>query len=124
MKVDLSISYYYDHIMLKEFNLKKLQESVHELATKFNFYWSNYVQYVHLVEEVAELGEALTVKEGDRASGSGESALADHDDLQEEFGDVLFTVCELANQLDIDLEKAMNYTFKRYENKLKKLKGC
>jgi NTP pyrophosphatase (non-canonical NTP hydrolase) len=107
--------------MHKEISLKRLQEEVHDLAMKFNFNWSNYVQYVHLVEEVAELGEALTVKEGDRTAGSGESALADHNDLLEEFGDVLFTVCELANQLDIDLNKAMEYTFKRYEAKLEKL---
>ncbi|MEI7578527.1 MAG: MazG nucleotide pyrophosphohydrolase domain-containing protein [bacterium] len=102
-------------------NLPQLQKDVHEVAMKFKFNWSNYVQYVHLVEEVAELGEALTVHLGDRKSGSGESALADHADLQEEFGDVLFTVCELANQLDIDLVAAMNYTFKRYQGKLEKL---
>ena len=71
-------------------SLSELQKEVKEWAEKFNFRWSNYVQYIHLVEEVAELGEALTVQRGDRKAGPGESALADHSDPKEELGDVLF----------------------------------
>lgn len=54
--------------------LKQYQKEVSELVKQFNFNWSLYVQYIHLVEEVGELGEALTVKEGDRQVGSGEKA--------------------------------------------------
>ena len=104
-------------------SLTELQKEVKECAEKFNFGWSDYVQYIHLVEEVAELGEALTVQAGDRKAGSGESALADHTDPKEELGDVLFTVMQLANQLNVNLDEVMQKTFIRYEKKLENLKN-
>jgi len=102
--------------------LEQYQKEVAELVKQFNFNWSTYVQFIHLVEEVGELGEALTVKEGDRQAGSGEKAQADHGDNEEEFGDVLFTLMELANKYNISLSKMMEDTFKRYEVKLQKIK--
>ncbi len=100
-----------------------LQKEVQECVEKFNFNWTNYVQYIHLVEEVAELGEALTVHQGDRKAGSGENALADHHDTREELGDVLFNVIQIANQLNLNLDEVMEETFARYEEKLKRLKN-
>ena len=102
--------------------LKDYQKKVKELAKKFNFNWSNYVQYIHLIEEVGELGEALTVHKGDRKAGSGEKALADHNDLEEEFGDVIFTLLELGNQLNFDLTATLEKSFERYTKKLNRLK--
>ena len=104
-------------------SLTEYQTVVQNVAEQFNFNWSNYVQYIHLVEEVAELGEALTVHQGDRAAGSGEKAQADHADPKEELGDILFTVIQLANQLGVNLEEVMDETFQRYDKKLKKLKS-
>jgi len=98
------------------------QKEVEEIVRKFNFNWSKYVQYIHLIEEVGELGEALTVKEGDRKSGSGEKAHADHGNIEEEFGDVLFTLMELANKYNISLTEVIEDTFKRYQKKLEKIK--
>ena len=103
--------------------LKDYQIEVNKQAKEFNFNWSNYVQFIHLVEEVGELGEALTVRKGDRKAGKGENALSDHNDLEEEFGDVLYTLLELGNQLNFDLSTALEKTFVRYNNKLNKLKG-
>jgi len=102
--------------------LEQYQKEVFELVKKFNFNWSTYVQYIHLVEEVGELGEAITVEEGDRKAGSGEKAQADHGNIEEEFGDVLFSLIELANKYNISLSKVMEDTFKRYEVKLQKIK--
>lgn len=101
--------------------LGQYQKEVAELVKKFNFNWSTYVQYIHLTEEVGELGEALTVKEGDRRSGSGEKAQADHGNIEEEFGDVLFTLMELSNKYNVSLSKVMEDTFIRYQNKLQKI---
>lgn len=100
--------------------LEQYQKEVVELVKKFNFNWSKYVQYIHLVEEIGELGEAITVKEGDRKAGSGEKAQADHGDIEEEFGDILFTLMGLSNKYNISLSKVMEDTFKRYEIKLQK----
>lgn len=103
--------------------LREYQLQVKEAAKKFNFNWSNYVQYIHLVEEVGELGEALTVQQGDRKSGSGENAEADHNNPKDEIGDVLFTVMELANNLNLDVSEILEETFSRYETKLKNLQS-
>jgi NTP pyrophosphatase (non-canonical NTP hydrolase) len=101
--------------------LDDIQKDVDKTIEDFNFNWSEYVQFTHLVEEVGELGEAITVKLGDRKSGSGESALADHDDIEEEIGDILFAILSIASMFRINASKAIEKTFKRYKRKLDKL---
>ncbi|OIO08196.1 hypothetical protein COW98_02155 [Candidatus Roizmanbacteria bacterium CG22_combo_CG10-13_8_21_14_all_35_9] len=64
--------------------LDEYQKAVKKIAQEFNFNWTIYVQFIHLVEEVAELGEALTVYNGDRKAGEEKAALADHSDIEEE----------------------------------------
>ena len=100
--------------------LDQYQKEVAEIIKKFNSNWSAYVQFIHLVEEVGELGEALTVKQGDRKGGSGKKALADHGDIEEEIGDILFSLIDLANRYSLSLDKIMGDTFKRYQKKLAK----
>lgn len=107
-------------IKMKNYNMKDFQREVDELFDKFPFSWSNYVHYIRLVEEVGELGEALTVFEGDRQAGSGEAAMAFHNDLTEEIGDVLFALVRVANKSNIDLDVAIDSARKRYNKKLKK----
>ena len=102
--------------------LNEYQKNVKKIAQEFNFNWTRYVQFIHLVEEVAELGEALTVFNGDRKAGKGEAALADHSNIEEELGDILFSVLELANQLKLDTSIVLDETFERYKEKLEKLK--
>lgn len=101
--------------------LEEYQKEVANIVKRFEFDWSSYIQYIHLVEEVGELGEALTVKEGDRQNGSGEKGQADHGNIEEEFGDVLFTLMELANKYNISLSDVMKDTLNRYQRKLEKL---
>lgn len=103
-------------------NLEQYQKEVAELVKRFNFNWSTYVQYIHLIEEIGELGESITVKEGVRQAGSGEKAQVDHGNIEEELGDVLFTLIELANKYNMSLSKVMEDTFKRYKNKLQNIK--
>ena len=98
--------------------IKTLQQQVRKVVNKFGFQWSDYVQYIHLVEEVGELGEALTVHLGDRQAGSGSEALADHADVKEELGDVFFNLLEIANRLDISMDEVYQETLQRYEKKL------
>ncbi|KKR72716.1 MAG: Nucleoside triphosphate pyrophosphohydrolase MazG [Candidatus Roizmanbacteria bacterium GW2011_GWB1_40_7] len=98
--------------------LRDYQKEVEELTIKFNFNWSTYVEFIHLVEEVGELGEALTVHHGDRQEGDGQQALADHNDIEEEIGDILFTLLALTNQLNIDSSNSLEKAFKRYKGKI------
>ena len=102
--------------------LDDYQNTVKKIAQEFNFNWTTYVQFIHLVEEVSEFGEALTVFNGDRKAGEGEAALADHSDIEEELGDILFTILELSNQLNLNTSMVLEKTFKHYETKLEKLR--
>ena len=106
---------------MQERGLDLYQKRTQEIVDGFRFNWPLYVQYIHLVEEVAELGEALTVRQGDRAAGSGEAALADHSDPREEIGDVLFSVLAVANLIGVSAPEALDRAFERYRGKLERL---
>ena len=78
---------------MNKLTLQKLQKKVKEWINLHGFKWSAYADYCHLVEEVGELGEALIVKHGEREPGDGALGLADHFNLEEEIGDVLYNNC-------------------------------
>jgi NTP pyrophosphatase (non-canonical NTP hydrolase) len=101
-------------------DLKLLQKDVKKWTDTKGFKWSAYAEFCHLVEEVGELGEALTVKHGEREAGSGSKGLADHSDMKEELGDVLFSLIVIANRFGIDLENCFNSTIRRYNKKIEK----
>lgn len=105
---------------MKNLTLKNAQKIVKEWIESKGSKWSAYAEYCHLVEEVGELGEALTVQQGERQPGSGEKGLADHHDMDEEIGDVLFSILVMANRLGIDAEACFNTTIERYNKKVEK----
>jgi NTP pyrophosphatase (non-canonical NTP hydrolase) len=107
---------------MKNFTLKQVQEISEKWINEKGFKWSAYAEYCHLVEEVGELGEALVVKHGERKPGPGEKGEADHWNLGEEIGDVLFSTIVLANRFNIDLEECFNKTIVRYDKKVEKRK--
>lgn len=94
--------------------LKQAQKITKDWIGKKGFKWSAYAAYCHLVEEVGELGEA----HGEREAGSGELGYADHSDMEEELADVLFSIMDIANRYDIDLEESFKKTMKRYDKKV------
>ena len=98
--------------------LSELQKIIAEWVKKNNFGWSNYAAYCHLVEEVGELGESITVASGERKAGSGAQALADHTNVSEELGDVLFSLIDISNRYNIDLNKCFKNTIVRYNQKV------
>ncbi len=100
--------------------VEQIQKEIREWIRDKGFKWPLYVQYIHLVEEIGELGESLTVSQGDRKQGSGEKALADHDDVEEEIGDSLFALISIANELNLDIKKILDETFIRYDMKMKR----
>ncbi len=98
--------------------LKELQKQIKKWTDQKGFKWSSYAEYCHLVEEVGELGEALTVQHGERQAGSGNKGDANHSDMEEEIGDVLFSTIVIANRYKLDLEKVFDKTIKRYDKKI------
>ncbi len=64
-------------------------------------YFSELTNMALLTEEVGELARIIAGKYGDRSPKKGEKH-----DLGEEMADVLFVLLCLANQCDVDLQKA------------------
>lgn len=62
-----------------------------------------------LVEEVGELSRALNHRYGSKVPKATEAPT----DIEEELGDILFTVAVLANSLEIDLEEVMRQTLNK-----------
>lgn len=102
------------------YDLGKIQQAVRTWIDEKGFKWSPYANYCHLVEEVGELGEALVVKQGEREAGEGARMCADHSDMEEEIGDVIFSAIVLANMYGIDLDHCFERTFARYDKKAEK----
>lgn len=107
-----------DDIKMRTTCLKEAQLKVKKWTNKNGFKWSVYADFCHLVEEVGELGEALTVKQGERKAGSGSKGLADHSDVNEEIGDILFSLMAIANRFKVNLDDCLGLTIDRYNKKL------
>lgn len=69
-------------------------------------YFAPLANLARLMEEVGELARALNQRFGGKTPKA-----SDRDaNIEEELGDILFTVAVLANSLDIDLEHVMRQT--------------
>ncbi len=93
--------------------LEEVQQQVDAWLRQRGGYWSPLSQYARLVEEVGELGRELNHRFGDkpRTGKDRRSATAD------ELGDVLFIVVALANDLKVNLDRALQQTLEKYERR-------
>lgn len=84
--------------------IKQLQEEVDSWIKKYGVrYFNELTNMAILTEEVGEVARIISRKYGEQSFKE-----ADNKDLGEELSDVLFVVLCLANQTNIDLEKAFN----------------
>ncbi|MFT4282848.1 MAG: MazG nucleotide pyrophosphohydrolase domain-containing protein [Candidatus Woesearchaeota archaeon] len=81
--------------------IKNAQIDVDKRVKSYGGYWSELSMYARLVEEVGELGRALNIKFGGKKKKSED----DGNELEDEIGDVFFTLLAICNKLDVDLEK-------------------
>lgn len=92
-------------------DLKNVQNKLDQaLQVYVKPYWSPLSNLARLIEEVGEVARVLNHRYGDKPKKPTESV----DDLEDELGDVLWTVICLANQEGIDLDHALE----RATNKL------
>jgi NTP pyrophosphatase (non-canonical NTP hydrolase) len=61
--------------------------------------------FVHLIEELGELGNYILYKEGYKKKGLGHEGI-DEKNLEKEFGQVFSLFLQLANNLGINIENA------------------
>jgi len=90
--------------------LKEVQDEVHKWASQFNpAYWKPHEIFARLGEEVGELGREINHIFGPKKKKPEE----DTSSLEEESGDIIFTLACLANSKGFSLEQA----FKRSMDK-------
>ena len=86
--------------------IKEAQESVKNFAVKANWDDTPCVdKFDHLHEELVEMSKLLRYKDkGERIK----SIQDNKEQFQDGAGDLLFALCRLANQLEVDLEESFN----------------
>ena len=81
---------------------------IQEKASSVGFDWKEIKPIWSKVhEEISELSEAITLEQKDK--------------IQNEMGDVLFSVVNLARFLDIDPEASLRQTIRKFESRFKKV---
>jgi NTP pyrophosphatase (non-canonical NTP hydrolase) len=86
-------------------------------------YFSELTNMAILTEEVGEVARLISRTYGEQSFKAGKEPESIHDELEEEFSDVLFVLICLANQTGVDLEqgfrKAMDKRNTRDQNRHK-----
>jgi NTP pyrophosphatase (non-canonical NTP hydrolase) len=98
--------------------LKELQERQARFMQERG--WDRFpasLTFIHLVEELGEIGDQILWREGYKAEGLGHER---GENLPREFGQVLSLLLQLATQLDIDLEEAFLQEFRAMERRFPK----
>lgn len=101
--------------------LKDLQKEVDDWANQFEQpYFSSLSLLASLVEEVGEMAKVMNILYGDKKRKDND----DLQDLEEELGDILFSLTCIANSKNIDfdkiMDKKMDKVYKRDNNRFKR----
>lgn len=92
-------------------NFSKIQKEVDKWANQFEKpYFSHLSMLACMTEELGEVSRVINVLYGDKNAKDGENI----DHLEEELGDLLFSIICMANKEGISLDKA-------YKRKIDKL---
>ena len=92
-------------------DIAEAQRRVDEYISQFREgYFPPLVNLARLTEEVGELARELNHRFGPKTKKPDEP----EGDVALELGDILFVVIVLANQLDIDLQSAVERTLSKY----------
>lgn len=88
--------------------LPDLQSRVDTWIRQHDDYWSEFQILARLTEELGEVSSALQRQAGLRPRKSTV-------DLEDEVGDLLFTLAAFANKMGIDLDASVNRVFAKYD---------
>lgn len=102
-------------------SLREVQEEVDKWVSQFKSgYWSQFEIMTRLSEEVGELAREINHKYGQKKKKTNHEG----SDIEEEIGDIIFTLACLANKEKIDLDecfkKAMAKCYGRDKDRFEK----
>ena len=95
--------------------MKELQEEVLKFTQKYNLNGSPEIRYIDLTSEVGELGKEILL-----GNNYGEKQFTKTENLESEIGDTLFSLICLSNELNVDLDSAIEKVITKYENRFDK----
>ena len=103
--------------------MNEAQKDVDKWIQQFKIkYWKPHEVMVRLMEEVGELAREINHVYGPKKKKKSES----NKEIQDEIGDIIFTLTCLANSLDIDLDtvhkKTMDKLYDRDKERYEKKK--
>ena len=85
--------------------LNKVQKEVHDWVSQYKIsYWEPHEILARLTEETGELAREINHRFGPKKKKSTEETK----EIADEMGDIIFTLCCLANKLDIKLQDGFN----------------
>ena len=94
--------------------MKDAQGIIRDFNTKYNLEGSIETRFIDLSSEVGELGKEIL-----RGTNYGEKEFSNTDNLESEFGDVLFSLVSVANCVGVDLGAALEEALNKYEIRFK-----
>jgi NTP pyrophosphatase (non-canonical NTP hydrolase) len=94
--------------------LQIICEKVDALIESIGGYWSKEWLLQPVLEELGEFSKELQIDAGLHPGRS-----TSKEKLEEEFGDLLFAVIALGRGLEIDIEKAILLSIKKYQTRSK-----
>lgn len=92
--------------------MKDIQEKVNDMIKKYDLEYSTEIRLIDLVSELGELGKEIL-----KGNDYGKKDFCNTENLESEFGDVLFSLICIANSLNMDLKKALDSVLKKYEER-------
>ena len=92
--------------------MKDIQKVIRDFNTKYNLGGSIETRLIDLSSEVGELGKEIL-----EGTNYGEKEFSRTDNLESEFGDVLFSLVSAANCAGVDLGVALEKVLKKYEDR-------
>ena len=95
--------------------MEKIQKKVASFVKKNNMEATPEIQTLDLVSELGEFSKEIL-----NASNYGRKDTEYHDKLEDELGDVFFSLITVANSFEIKLDKALNRAIKKYNERIKK----
>ena len=98
--------------------IKKAQKVVDKWINSIGVrYFSELTNMVILTEEVGELAKLMARQYGEQSFKNSSDAAHAKEYIEEEIADVFFVLVCLANQMNIDLEKAFKNTINKKTNR-------
>lgn len=92
--------------------MNDIQKMVDDFSVKYNLGGTIETRFIDLSSEVGELGKEIL-----EGTDYGEKEFGKTDNLEFEFGDVLFSLVSVANCAGVDLERALKNALKKYESR-------